>query len=133
MSSPNNESGLFVSLRRFLDTALEMAQVRLDLFGTEVEFEKRRLFDGLLWGAIALLILGVGFVLFCGFIILLFWEGYRLAAVGVMALLFLSGGILLIREARQRLGNPKGIFHASLAELKQDRVGLQAAGQHEQR
>jgi len=133
MSSPNNESGLFVSLRRFLDTALEMAQVRLDLFGTEVEFEKRRLFDGLLWGAIALLILGVGFVLFCGFIILLFWEGYRLAAVGVMALLFLSGGIFLIREARQRLCNSTGIFHASLAELKQDRTGLQAAGQHEQR
>lgn len=133
MSSPNNESGLFVSLRRFLDTALEMAQVRLDLFGTEVEFEKRRLFDGLLWGAIALLILGIGFVLFCGFIILLFWEGYRLAAVGVMALLFLTGGILLIREARQRLRNPTGIFNASLAELKQDRAGLQAAGQHEQR
>src|SRR5665647_614007 len=106
MSSLNNESGLFVSLRRFLDTALEMAQVRLDLFGTEVEFEKRRLFDGLLWGAIALLILGVGFVLFCGFIILLFWEGYRLAAVGIMAMLFLTSGILLIREARQRLCNP---------------------------
>ena len=133
MSNSVKESGLFASLRRFLNTAFEMAQVRLDLLGTEVELEKRRLFDGLLWGAIALMSLGVGFVMFCGFFILLFWDGYRLAVVGIMTLLFLGGGILFIFEARRRLRSPTGIFHASLAELKQDRAGLQAAGQHEQR
>lgn len=133
MSGPVHESGLFASLHRLLATALEMAQVRLDLLGVEVELEKRRLFDGLLWGAIALLILGVGFVLLCGFVILLFWDGYRLAAVGTMALMFLVGGFVLMREARQRLRNPTGLFNASVAELERDRAGLQASGQHEQR
>jgi uncharacterized membrane protein YqjE len=133
MSDPVKETGLFVSLRRLLSTAIEIIQVRLDLLGTEVELEKRRLFDGMLWGAIGLLILGVGIVLFCGFIILLFWDGYRLAAVGVLALLCLGGSILLMREARHRLRNPSGIFSASLAELKRDQTGLQASGQHEQR
>lgn len=133
MSDPVKESGLFVSLRRLLSTAIEMVQVRLDLLGTEVELEKRRLFDGMLWGAIGLLVLGVGIVLSCGFIILLFWDGYRLAAVGVLALLCLGGSVVLMREARHRLRNPNGIFKASLAELKRDQAGLQASGQHEQR
>ena len=133
MSDPVQESGLFASLRRVLATLLEMAQVRLDLLGTEVELEKRRVFDGLLWGAVAILVLGVGIVLLCGFVILLFWEGYRLAAVGVMALLFLVGSVLLLREARQRLRNPTGMFNASLAEAERDRAELQVSGQHEQR
>ncbi|MEO8119622.1 MAG: phage holin family protein [Rhodoferax sp.] len=133
MSDPVKESGLFNSLRGLLSTALEIVQVRLDLLGTEVEFEKRRLFDGVLWGAIGLLFLGVGIVLFCGFVILLFWDGYRLAAVGMLALLCLGGSIVLMREARRRLRNPSGIFSASMAELERDQAGLQASGQHEQR
>jgi uncharacterized membrane protein YqjE len=133
MSGPVQESGLFASLRRVLATLLEMAQVRLDLLGTEVELEKRRVFDGLLWGAVAILALGVGIVLLCGFVILLFWEGYRLAAVGVMALLFLVGSVLLLREARQRLRNPTGMFNASIAEAQRDRAELHGSGQHEQR
>ncbi len=133
MSGPVQESGLFASLRRVLATLIEMAQVRLDLLGTEVELEKRRVFDGLLWGAVAILVLGVGLVLLCGFVALLFWEGYRLAAVGVMALLFLVGSVLLMREARQRLRSPTGMFSASVAEAERDRTGLQVSGQHEQR
>ena len=132
MSDPVHDSGLFASLRRLLDTALEMAQVRLNLLGSELEIEKRRLFDGLLWGAVALLLLGVGMVLMCGFVVLLFWEGYRLAAVGVLALLFLAGAVLLMRQAQRRLRNPAGMFNASVNELERDRAELQASSQHEQ-
>jgi uncharacterized membrane protein YqjE len=111
---------------------LEIAQVRLDLVGTEVELEKRRIFDGLLWGAVALLVLGIGLVLLCGFIVLLFWDGYRLPAVGAMALLFLLASAALIREARRRLRKANGMFEASLAELERDRAGLQPPQRHEQ-
>jgi uncharacterized membrane protein YqjE len=45
---------------------------------------------------------------------------YRLAAVGVMALLFLGGAALLMRQARARLRTTTGMFDATLAELKQD-------------
>jgi uncharacterized membrane protein YqjE len=133
MSDPVNESGLFASLRRLLATALEMAQVRLDLLGTEIELEKRRLFNGLLWGSIALMMLGMGLVLLCGFVILLFWEGYRLAATGGMTLLFLSGGATLLYKARQHLKQKAGIFNASMSELERDLSGLKAPEQHEQR
>lgn len=127
MSDPVRQSGLLTSLRQLLLTALEMARVRLELLGTEVEFEKRRLFDGLLWGAFALLLLGIGLALLCGFVILLFWDGYRLAAVASMSLLFLLTGLALMREARQRLNAPSCMFKTSLAELEQDKAGLEPA------
>ena len=131
MSDPSKEGGLFTSLRRLLSTVLEIAQVRLALIGNEVELEKRRLFDGLLWGATALLILGIGLALFCGFIILLFWDGYRLWAVGVMTFLFLLIGTLSLLEARRRLSNPLGMFSVSLSEFAQDRSGLSSLGKHD--
>jgi len=124
MSDPARGAGLFASLQRLLATTVEMAQVRLELLGTEVEFEKRRIFDGVLWGGLGLLLLLVGLVLLCGFTVLLFSEGYRLAAIGVMALLFLGGGGLMLRESRRRLQNPKSMFQASTQEMTKDRVGL---------
>ncbi|NDP38048.1 MAG: phage holin family protein [Rhodoferax sp.] len=133
MSNTGKSSGLFASVRRLLGTVLEIAQVRLELLGTELELEKRRLFDALLFGLIALLAVGVGVVLLCGFIILLFWEGYRLPAVGVLTLLFFAAGAWLAFAARKRLQSATGIFEASLAELKLDRAGLQTSGSHEQR
>lgn len=133
MSDPVQKSGLFVSLRRLLATALEIVQVRLELLGTEIELEKRRLFDGLLWGAVALLVLGLGLALLCGFVVLLFWDGYRVAAAGVMALVFLVASGLLMREARRRLHSPNGLISTSVSELKRDLAGLKASGQHEQR
>ena len=132
MSPTAKSDGLFASLRRLLGTLLEIAQVRLELLGTDLELEKRRLFDALLLGLLALLMAGVGLVLLCGFIILLFWEGYRLAVVGVMLLLFLLTAAWLVHAARLRLQRPNGIFEASLAELQRDRAGLQPAGLHDQ-
>ena len=126
MSEPLQENGLFASLRRLLVTALDIAQVRLELLSTEIELEKKRLYTGLLWGLVAMLVVGVGVVLFCGFVILLFWEGYRLAAVGVMAGVFLVSGGVLLRMAHQRLCVSGGLFSASVEELARDRDGLKS-------
>lgn len=126
-------SGLFASLRRLLGTALEMAQVRLELLGTEFELEKRRLFDSLLLAVVALQLLVVGLLLLCGLLIVLVSEAYRPAALGVMTLLFLAGGVALLQGARKRLRSPAGLFGTSVAELERDRAELQGADQHETR
>ena len=131
MTGPNQAGGLFASLRRLLGTVLEIAEVRLAMLGTVVELEKRRLFDALFWVAMAVLVLATGLVLLCAFVILLFSEGYRLPALGVMALLFLGGGLLLLRQAQQRLRSPEGMFGSSLAELKRDQAGLTSETRHE--
>lgn len=122
--NPPTVGGLFGSLRRLLATVVETAQVRLELLGTELELEKQRIFSGLFWGAVALLALGVGALLACGFVVLLFWEGYRLTAVGLLALAFLAGAVLLIRHAQERLRSAGGMFGASVAELSRDHADL---------
>ncbi len=101
-----------------------MAEIRLELLSSEIEEEKIRLVDSLLWAGLALMLLGIGVVLLCGFIVMLFWDGYRLAALGVLTLLFLGGGVLLMRTAREHLRIPGGMFHSSVAELARDRAAL---------
>lgn len=133
MGAPTNEVRLFASIRRLLATTLELAQVRIDLLGTEFELEKRRIFDGLLWGAIAVVVLSVGLLMACGFVMLLFWDSYRLVAAGVIALLFLGGGALLVRGARHRLKSVAGIFHLSVGELERDIAEMRSTNNYEQR
>lgn len=122
-------SGLFASLCRMLGTALEMAQVRLQLLGTEVEREKRRLFDSLLLAMLALLLLGVSLMLLCGFVILLVADAYRLMVLGLIGLALLFAGLLLLRAARQALRSPGGLFNTSTSELARDRSALQMQNQ----
>jgi uncharacterized membrane protein YqjE len=124
MTEPEPARGLFASLRQLLGTVVETAQVRLALLSNEIEQEKLRLFDALLWAALALLLLGLGAVLLCAFIIFLFWDGYRLAALGLMSALCLGAGAGLMWVARQRLQSRGGLFNASVQELGRDRSGL---------
>ena len=113
--------GLFASLRQLLFTLLETAQVRLELLGTELEAEKRRIFDALVFAALALVCLALGLVLLGATVILMFPDGWRFAVAGALVLLFLAGGLALLGLARRRLRHPLGMFHASAQELARDR------------
>lgn len=116
--------GLFASLRQLLATALEMAQVRLDLLLTEIEQEKLRILDALLWAGLALLLLGLAVIMLCGFVVVLLWDHYRLATLGVLTVVFLAAGGVLMRAARNRLRSPSGAFHATVEELRSDLAEL---------
>jgi uncharacterized membrane protein YqjE len=124
MTEPEPGRGLFASLRRLLGTAIETAQVRLALLSNELEQEKLRLFDSLLLAGLALIMLGLGTLLLCGFVVILFGEEHRLAALGVLSALFLGTGAWLVQAARRRLHNAGGPFNTSVEELGRDRAGL---------
>ena len=124
MSPPAPRKGLFASLRRLIDTGLELAQVRLELLVVELEQEKQRVYDALLWAALAMLLLGVGLALLAGFVLLLFWDGYRLPALAVLTLLFLGGGLAVARHARRQLTSRDGMASGTRAELARDRDAL---------
>jgi len=127
MTGPGASGGLFVSLRRLFETAVGIVQVRLELFGSELEQEKLRLYDALLLAAIGLLLVILALVLAIAFVVLMFQEGYRLAAVGVLALGLGFGGWWLLRRARDGLrAGDGGPFALSLGELRRDREGLGA-------
>lgn len=117
-------TGLFDSLRRLLHTTVELAGVRLELLVADLELEKLRLAAALLRALLGLLLIGLGLVLAAGFVLLLLWDHYRLGAVAGLALLFLLGGWLLLRAARQRLLQGDALLAGTRAELQRDRDAL---------
>ena len=118
-------AGLLASLRRLVASTLELAQVRLELLAVELEQEKQRIFEALAWAALALLLIGVALLLAVGLLLMLLWDGYRLAALALLCALFLGAGVWAARRARARLGAPAGrAVGASLDELARDRAAL---------
>ena len=125
MTGDDRRGGLLASLRKVAATALELVQVRLELLGTELENEKRKLFDGMCLAAVAVIFFSIGLGLLCVFIILLFWDGYRLAALASVSALCLGLGTVLLQQSRTRLKSPSGIFNVSAGELQKDQHRVQ--------
>ena len=121
---PASRAGLFESLRQLLHTALELAQVRLELLVADLQLEKLRLVEVALRARLGLLLLGVGLLLLIGFLLMLLWDGYRLPALGVLTLLCLGGGALLLQAAKRRLREGDELFAATRAEFDRDRTAL---------
>ena len=121
---PASRAGLFESLRQLLNTALELAQVRLELLVADLQLEKLRLVDVALRALLGLLLLGLGLLLLIGFLLMLLWDGYRLPALGVLTVLCLGGGALLLQAAKRRLRDGDELLAATRAEFERDRAAL---------
>lgn len=121
--------GLFASVRQLLDTSLQLAQVRLALLGNELEEQKLRVLRGLVLALVGTVMLGLALVLVCGFVVVLFWDQNRLAALAMLAVLFAAGGLLLLRAAMRGLRSTGEMFGATLREIARDRAALSGAPQ----
>lgn len=121
---PVTQTGLFAALRQLLHSAAQLALLRLDLLTTDLELEKLRLVDVAVRALLGLLFIGLGLVLLIGFVMLLVWDSYRLAAVGVLTLLFLGGGLLLLQAAKRRLNEGEPMLAATRAEFARDQAAL---------
>jgi uncharacterized membrane protein YqjE len=121
---PASRAGLFESLRQLLNTALELAQVRLELLVADLQLEKMRLVEVALRALLGLLLLGLGLLLLIGFLLMLLWDGYRLPALGALTLLCLGGGALLLQAAKRRLREGDELLAATRAEFERDRAAL---------
>lgn len=116
--------GLAVSLRKLAATLVELAQVRLELLGTELEQQKLRIIDALASLLIGVVLLAIGLLLAAGLLVLVVEPAYRLPVLALLALAFIGGGALALRRAGARLQTPPGAFAASVGELAADRAKL---------
>ena len=123
-SRSDPSAGLFGSLRRLLGTVLEIAQTRLELLSAEVEREKLRIFDSMVWAALALLFIGLGLLLLAALVVMLAPASMRLLVLGMLALGCLGLGTWLVQRATQRLRTPAGPLAAARDELARDRAAL---------
>jgi uncharacterized membrane protein YqjE len=120
----SESTGLLESLKRLAGTLLAIIQTRLELLSNEMEEERLRIGQMLLYGSIALFFFGLTIMLLTVFFVVLFWDEHRLLVLaGFTALYFVAG--LLVWSALRRVSREKSkLFSASLAELADDRDRL---------
>jgi uncharacterized membrane protein YqjE len=63
-------------------------------------------------------------ILMTAFIVVLFWDNYRLLVLGGLAALFFIAGLLMLNAFRRITQEKSKLFSASLAELSSDRDWL---------
>jgi uncharacterized membrane protein YqjE len=112
------------SLRNLAGTLVAVFHTRLELLVTEIEEERVRLLQLLLWGAAALFCLGVGVLLLVILLIALFWDTHRIAVIATLAAVFLAGGAALAAAARNLMQGRPRLFSATLDELARDKDQL---------
>jgi uncharacterized membrane protein YqjE len=115
---------LLSSLRRIGDSALALAQSRLQLFVLELQDEKLRLVNMLLWLSIGLALGGAGLFLGTVVLALYLWETARFAGLLMMTGAFLGAAALIFCRLRKRLRNGPMPFADTIAEFKKDRACL---------
>ena len=113
-------AGLFDSLRTLLATLVAMAQTRVELFGTEIEEEVRRVIV-LLLGSVAVLALASLALLFSGLVVIAaYWDTHRVAAAVCVALFFSALSIAAYLAVRARTRRRSRLLSSTLDELERD-------------
>jgi uncharacterized membrane protein YqjE len=115
---------LMGSLKQLVSTLLVIFQTRLELLSNELEEERLRIEQMLLYGSIALFLFGLAVILLTVFIVVLFWDSHRLLVLGALAALFFVAGLLVSNALRHVVQKRSRLFSASLAELAEDRDRL---------
>lgn len=118
-------AGLMGSIKQLLSTVTSIASTRLELLANELQEERLRLTQMLLFTLFALFCFGVGILLLTAFIVVLFWDDHRLAALGTLSAIFLALGTLMAIQLRSKAQAKSRLFSASLAELTKDREQLE--------
>ncbi len=112
------------SIRQLVSTLASIVSTRLELLANELQVERLRLLRMLILVLSALFSFGMAALLLVAYVVVLFWDDHRLAAIGVLGAMFFALGALLAwllrNQARTRL------FSDSLAELAKDRQHLDA-------
>lgn len=122
-------SGLMGSVKRLTSTLVAILSTRLELLANELQEERLRLTQMLLFTLFALFCFGMGLLLLTVFIVVLFWDDHRLLVLGILTFVFFATGtaVALALRAKARAGST--LFSVSLAELEKDRQALR--GQYE--
>ena len=116
--------GLLGSARAVLVALLEIGQTRLQLASTELEEERLRIAELLLFATAALFFLGIGILLVTLLLVLLFWDGPRVLVLALAAAAFLAVGAGLAAAWRRKAAAKPPLLASTLAELQRDREAL---------
>lgn len=127
MNEPDtNPPNLISLIRKAALTGLAALQNRGELFFAELQEEKNRAIESLIW-AVAACFLGMMFILvLTATIIWLFPEDLRIYAAGGFCLIYLAGTVLTLLNLKALIKNSLPPFSDSIAEARKDREWLES-------
>lgn len=108
------------SVGRLGATLVDMVQTRLELAAVELEEESRRLLGYLLLSLLALFLFGIAMLLVALLVVIVFWDSYRVAAAGGMALLFLLAAAAIGMKVKAGFESKPGMLQHTVEELRKD-------------
>ena len=116
--------GLMETLRRSGDSLLGLAQSRVELFAVELQEEKLRAINLLIWLSVALALGMAGVLVAVGALALFLWDeaGY-LGLIG-LALVTLAGAAGLLWWLHSQLQTGRTPFSTTVTEFQKDREWL---------
>ena len=114
------EPGLIGSLRNLGATTLALIRTRVELVATEFAEEKERRKEMLILAVVGALFLALGLLLVAFFVVVLFWDNYRLLATGGVTLAYLGIGAWALVKLRRKIRESPPPFAATLAEFEND-------------
>jgi len=117
-------SSLMESIKRLLSTLASIVSTRLELLANEFQEERLHLTQMLVLALFTLFCFGIGVLLLTAFIVVLFWDEHRLAALGTLSVVFFALGVLTAVLLRSKMEVKSKLFSVSLAELAKDREQL---------
>lgn len=116
--------GLMSSMQRLLGSLLSVLQTRIEIVATELEEERERVKELVLYGVFALVFISLGMITLTVFVALWLWESYGVHALGVIGVVLLGTGIAIALRARRNERARPRLFATTLAELRKDRQTL---------
>lgn len=112
------------SMQRLLGSLLSVLQTRIEIVATELEEERERVKELVLYGVFALVFISLGMITLTVFVTLWLWESYGVHALGVIGAVLLGTGIAIALRARRNERARPRLFSTTLAELRKDHQTL---------
>jgi len=116
------------TLRRSGDSLLGLVQSRLELFTVELQEEKLRAINLLIWLTIALALGVAGLLVAVGALALFLWHAAGYLGLIGLAVLTLACAAGLLWWLRQKLETGLTPFNTTVTEFKKDREWLRKKG-----
>ncbi|MDP2761921.1 MAG: phage holin family protein [Sideroxyarcus sp.] len=112
--------GLLESVKTLVGTLLDIARTRLELLANEVEEERLRIWQVLIFSSLTLFFFGLAVVLLTSFVVVLFWDDHRLWVLALFTGLYSVFGLLAWNSLRRVSRARSKLFSLSISELNDD-------------
>ncbi|HVU26386.1 MAG TPA: phage holin family protein [Verrucomicrobiae bacterium] len=115
------EGGLFATFKRMLATFRNILENRFELFLTELEEERIRLFDALLLALAGVVCTLMALIVLTFMVVVIFWDTHRVLALAIFGLIYAGLAVAVFCLLRSRLRRWK-TFSATMEQIKKDRA-----------